>query len=800
MSIKNYFGVDIPISGGPKTSFTAAAPGDSLTGTSGNDSFMGGTGNLMTGLGGDDRYTVKSAFDQVVEAAGGGVDTVKVSKLGSYVLPENVEHLSITGAAYALGNGLANIMTGQSNNQMLDGLGGNDVLIGGSGADTFQFSAASGYDVIQDFSHLDGDRIRINTDALLTWDAVQAALTQDGADVILRFDADDAVRIRNTTVASFTAADFQLRIDTSALSLTFADEFNTAPSLYDPVTHTGVWSTYFNHGSPTGPNSELSHTNNDERQVYVDPTYAGSGSTPLGLNPFSVTDGVLSIKAELTPAEDVPLLWDKTVTSGMLNTADTFHQQYGYFEMRAATPKEQGVWPAFWLLPQNQTYGLELDVMEQTGSDTTYQTSHYFLNEIKSKTNFNNPMFDVSQFHTYGMLWTAKEIAWYVDGVQVSSMATPADLNTPMYIIANMAMGGRFPGPLAADFTSAEYKIDYIRAYAVPPEAQASSINSSQGGDITDLIGDQTDNSLVGTAGADHIQGLGGNDLIDGLAGSDILDGGAGIDTVTYATADSGVRVSLLTSELQYTFGGGVDTLISIENVTGSAYDDQLTGNAAANTLVGGDGDDLLIGGEGADLLDGGAGNDTVSYLTDRGAAVVDLRILNAQNTGRDGIDTLSGIENLIGGAFNDVLTGDDGANRLDGGAANDILSGQGGDDVLIGRGGADTLTGGLGADTFVIKLTSESKGSKFDTITDFNRNEGDVIDLSAADGNARKSGNQAFTFIGDDKYDYHPTELRYAVDASGVHIYADTNGDGSSDFHIFLQGATDLLATDIIL
>jgi Tol biopolymer transport system component len=116
--------------------------------------------------------------------------------------------------------------------------------------------------------------------------------------------------------------------------------------------------------------------------------------------------------------------------------------------------------------------------------------------------------------------------------------------------------------------------------------------------------------SLVGTAGDDSIHGLSGNDTLAGGLGNDLLDGGDGIDTADYSGAASGVTVSLAFTTVQNTRAAGKDTLIDIENLLGSAFNDTLTGNAQANFLTGGAGNDKLTGNVGDDTLMGGAGSD----------------------------------------------------------------------------------------------------------------------------------------------------------------------------------------------
>src|SRR5690606_15820373 len=116
--------------------------------------------------------------------------------------------------------------------------------------------------------------------------------------------------------------------------------------------------------------------------------------------------------------------------------------------------------------------------------------------------------------------------------------------------------------------------------------------------------------------------------------------------------------------------------------------------------LDGGDGNDYLVGGNGADTFIGGAGNDTVSYYF--AASGVTARLDRPElNTGEAAGDTYSGIENLYGSQFADVLCGDGQSNRLTGWAGNDQLFAFGGAVPLYGGDGNDYLVGGNGADTF---------------------------------------------------------------------------------------------------
>lgn len=139
----------------------------------------------------------------------------------------------------------------------------------------------------------------------------------------------------------------------------------------------------------------------------------------------------------------------------------------------------------------------------------------------------------------------------------------------------------------------------------------------------------------------------------------------------------------------------------SADRAFGGAGNDLLDGGYGNDELIGGIGDDVLIGGAGADMVSGGDGSDTASYETARAGVTVSLAAGSGSRGDADG-DTLSGIENLTGSTFADVLTGDAGANQLDGLAGNDVIDGGGGADSLRGGNGNDLLIGGADADTLL--------------------------------------------------------------------------------------------------
>ena len=142
-----------------------------------------------------------------------------------------------------------------------------------------------------------------------------------------------------------------------------------------------------------------------------------------------------------------------------------------------------------------------------------------------------------------------------------------------------------------------------------------------------------------------------------------------------------------------FTTNAGADELF------GWGGNDILNGGADADRLRGDFGDDTLNGGSGADRLEGGEGSDTASYVGSVGP--VDVNIGAGVGVGGDAAgDTYDNIENLIGSALNDVLTGSVFNNKLNGLGGADVVNGGDGNDELAGQSGTDTLSGGRGDDT----------------------------------------------------------------------------------------------------
>src|SRR3984893_5805195 len=204
---------------------------------------------------------------------------------------------------------------------------------------------------------------------------------------------------------------------------TFHDDFDEHPLLK------GRWVSHYAGGAAwpearywggDGSDFKRKDTYNGEQQIYVDPRYGGRSTTPLGLDPFKIRDGVLSIVASRTPPALKSVLFNNEYISGILTTQSSFSQKYGYFEIRSKIPVGTGVWPAFWLLADDGGWPPELDVMEGRGQrpGDLVMTTHWRIPATGSveSCGFDFSLPDAStDFHDYGVLWTRDRLIYFID-------------------------------------------------------------------------------------------------------------------------------------------------------------------------------------------------------------------------------------------------------------------------------------------------------------------------------------------------------------------------------------------------
>ncbi|MBN2448010.1 MAG: hypothetical protein JXO22_14865 [Phycisphaerae bacterium] len=348
---------------------------------------------------------------------------------------------------------------------------------------------------------------------------------------------------------------------------------------------------------------------------------------------------------------------------------------------------------------------------------------------------------------------------------------------------------------------------DYLYGEAGEDIINAGEGNDTvYGGDDADTIdGGAGNDNLKGDAGDDVLVGGEGNDSLYGGTGDDVLDGSEGNDYASYYYSNTAVNVNLADGTAT---GEGNDTLINIEQVGGSQFDDTITGDDNANTLKGqagddvidgGGGNDSIYGGDGTDLLSGGEGNDTIlgeagDDVIDAGTgndsvyggagddvldggegtdyvkyyyseAGVDVNLADGIATG-EGTDTLSNFENVVGSQHDDTITGDaqnntiygyggdDTINTADGndsvyaGDGADVIDGGAGDDSLKGEAGDDTISGGEGNDVLYGGTGNDvmDGGEGVDTANYYYSESG--VNVNLADGTATGEGSDTLSNI----------------------------------------------------
>ncbi|MDG2520289.1 family 16 glycosylhydrolase [Caulobacter segnis] len=545
------------------------------------EGLWGGNGDTLIGGAGDDTYYLQGAALKIVELPGEGIDTLVAWKSASLLDYTGIENIKVIGdKLFAAGDMFDNVVQGGEGGQQLYGGGGLDYLLGGAGKDVFIVHKGEGSDVIGDFNIAE-DKVRLKA-GLWDFTQVQTRLSQQGADTWIDLGDGEALILRNVIAASLTQANFQLELDPTHKSIqTFGDEFNGPLSIYHKTfAPGGTWRADYQKAA--NDITSYSLTGNNEKQIYTSPYFRGHAGD-FAETPFvSNADGTLSIWAR---PSDNPEIFGYGYTSGLITTKGGFSQTYGYFEMRADLPKAAGAWPAFWMLPADGSWPPELDIMEVLGDDTrTYTTAHSSVGGHTQSGQSNYTPATPDGMHTYGALWTPFEIIWYVDNVEVFRSHTPADMNKPMYLIANLALGG-WAGAVDAGALPAEMKIDYIRAYALTDETLQSSLSARAEW--------AERNAIIGGAGDDIYDVTNPDQII-----IEAQDGG-------YDLVNAYVSWTLSDNIEQINLRSGADL-----SATGNALANFMIGNSGANLLMGMDGDDRLEGRGGNDRLDGGAGND----------------------------------------------------------------------------------------------------------------------------------------------------------------------------------------------
>lgn len=227
------------------------------------------------------------------------------------------------------------------------------------------------------------------------------------------------------------------------------------------------WRTVHGAGGALSPdNRSLSASS-----LAVDREFAGiDGRGPIGIDPFSTDRDGLTITARRVGPDLANRLFGREWASGLLTTKFSFSQLYGYFEADMDLPGcVKGAWPAFWLLPVSGKWPEhgEIDAPETFGNGKVYWTVIAKAPAGKVDNQQTTPGTCTRGWHRYGVLWRPDVIGFYYDRKLVAKAATPKDYTVPMFLLLDLAVGGKLPGPPEPGTRTIAMKVREVSAWKV---------------------------------------------------------------------------------------------------------------------------------------------------------------------------------------------------------------------------------------------------------------------------------------------------------------------------------------------
>jgi VCBS repeat-containing protein len=630
------------------TGFTATSTNAGSSGVNGSgaafNEFEGDAGNDTVIGNGNTRVAYYHSTGGVVVTlgSGGSGDAYGNDTVGHDHFTSGVN--AVRGSEFndiITGNGGNNTLEGLNGNDVLDGGGGNDTLIGGIGADIFVYKPGYGVSTITDFSHGTGDRIDLRA-----------------------FSG-----IHSISDLNFSVAGNILTITSAAGGFHDAGHKIVIQG-YDPVTNP-VTASDFIFNATAGSSVAITVQTPDGYDfstLYDDFAISTLASGANTADHIFAVDAAKHITFELIGTGFTYDPSTHAVTGGTVSEVDILNGT----DPTQTTQDHVLVNSNGWNISASALLG---DISQYASADPATHAAG--LNSL-------NGIFNAATYSAIGTAGFADNDSKPHDGVDVFFGGDHADVFN--------GMAGPF-GP----FDPGNDTVDYSHAtsgVSVNLLTGATSGTAAAGDTFVSI------ENLRGTAFDDVLTGDGNNNVLEGGLGNNTLDGGGGSNTASYEHATAGVTVDLTVTGAQNTIGAGTDTLVNIQGIRGSNYNDTLTGNGSS-VLEGGLGNNHLIGQAGQ--------SDTVSYEHATAGVTVDLSNTGPQNTIGAGTDTLTNIANLTGSNFNDTLTGNSGAN---------IFFGNGGNDTFV----FNEAAGGIG----------------HDTIGDFNSGQDHIqLDYAAFDANS---------------------------------------------------------------
>jgi Ca2+-binding RTX toxin-like protein len=700
-----------------------------ITGNSGNNTLTGGTGsdNLIGGLG-DDTYVV-DASDTITENANEGIDTVQSSV--SFTLAANFENLVLTGTSTAgTGNAQNNYLLGAAGGNLLTGAGGNDTLDGGAGADTMV--GGTGDDVYY-ISH--------------TTDVVTEA-TGEGIDTVnSEVDYTLGTALENLTLLGTS------QIDGSGNEFSNIITGNSvANSLFGADGNDSLFGAAGNDTLNGGLGSDTlsGGLGND--------TYIVESSADVVIEATSEgTDTIQSsVSFSLALAENVENLIltggatdDLKATGNSLNNViagdvgnnvllggagnDSISGANGNNTIDGGTGADTMTGGT-----GNDSYYVDNvgDVVNEAsggGSDVVYSSINYTMGTFVESLALIGETDITATGNSFGNIIIGNSGNNTLDGAGGNDTMR-GGLGNDTYLIEASGVD-----VISEDVGGGSDTVQVGASYTLLSNFERLILTGTSGINGT---GNELDNYIQGTSGANSLVGAAGNDTLDGTTGNDTMVGGLGDDVYVVdvigdsVTETSGQGTDTVVSSITYTLGNEVENLTlsgsSNLNGTGNTLNNQIVGNTGANSLTGGAGNDTLDGGAGVDTLVGGTGDDvftvdsTSDVITESAGQGTDTVISSVSLTLGSDVENLtltgSSAINGTGNSLNNVITGNEAANTLSGASGNDTLIGGSGNDTLDGGTGNDSMQGSTGDDSYLVDsasdVVSESADEGIDTVS----------------------------------------------------------------------------------
>jgi Ca2+-binding RTX toxin-like protein len=606
---------------------TGTSGADSISGLAGNDSILGGAGNdtidagdgwnVVNGEGGYNfasfaNYSQGAAVTLAYSDGGYAYSADYDASIGSGSRTDILYNIQgVIGSNYndtIVGGLNADPLSGGGGGDVLDGAGGNDTLTGGAGNDIFILNS-SGQEIIVDFTHSQ-DKIDVSKLGLTNFGDLKQFLAQSGADTVLNvtlFFQPVSVIFKGVSLATLSGGDFIFASPSAQPTITIAgtsgDDSLTGTSGTNIISggdgndtiDGGVGTNTIDGGS--GFNF-VSYANNPE------PVYVGTRGTYNNTSAYNYA------------------------SMGGGARSDTLYSIQGFI---GSNYNDTIIGS---LNANSLSGGGGADILDGGGGNDTLAGGAG--NDIFI---LNNAGQEIISDFTRGQDKIDLSKAGFLNLDDLKRFLTQNGADTVLNVIMNdQPASVTFKNVSLATLTDSDFLF-----------ASPSGSNST----IT-ITGTDKNDSITGTSGVDQILGGDGNDTIDGGDGYDSIDGEGGYNLVSYATATTGVVVTLQPIFIaSMGAGNGPDRLYNIQGVIGSSYNDSIVGDLNGNLLLGGAGNDTLDGAGGDDTLGGGVGNDVLTGGTGNDVFLVDgagQKTITDFTHGQDKIDvSTAGISSFAG-------------------------------------------------------------------------------------------------------------------------------------------------------